>query len=47
MYYIYFILLFVESESRVLQLALRCMFFADGIVLLRESKEDLNERLET
>lgn len=31
----------------VQELSLRCIFFANDIILLGESKEDLNERLKT
>lgn len=44
--YLFTLTLDVLTEH-IRELAPRCMLFADNIVLLGESKKDLNERLET
>lgn len=46
MSYLFTLILDVLTED-IQELAPRCMLFAYDIILLRESKEDLNERLET
>ncbi|KAH1256215.1 LINE-1 retrotransposable element ORF2 protein [Glycine max] len=44
--YLFTLILDVLTEQ-IQEIALRCMLFADDIVLLGESREELNERLET
>ncbi|KAL5143855.1 SPX domain-containing membrane protein [Glycine soja] len=44
--YLFTLILDVLTEQ-IQEIAPRCMFFADDIVLLGESREELNERLET
>ena len=44
--YLFTLILNVLPEH-IHELALRCIFFADDIVLLGESNEDINERLDT
>ncbi|KAH1243240.1 LINE-1 reverse transcriptase [Glycine max] len=44
--YLFTLILDILTEQ-IQEIAPRCMLFADDIVLLRESREELNERLET
>jgi len=39
-------LLFFSLTNHIQYLAPRCIHFADDVLLLRESREELNERLE-